>query len=743
APRSDNLGRRPEHVRVESLYLRMRELPPRLRERLLATEPDPKIRDEVVALLRQAPIDPLRQTEPEAFRWNAPERLGVYRIRGRVGEGAMGSVYEAVDPAGRRVALKVLKTTGSLETEARFAQERALLERMSHPNIARVIGGGFEGEHAYFAMEYIDGGQSIVRYCREREEPLRGRLERFLELCDGVAHAHDRGIIHRDLKPANILVSIEAGIARTKVIDFGIAKVLGEDPNDPGWTGQVHVLGTENYMSPEHRADAREVTVQSDVYSLGVILGELVVGTLTPPDDESRFSRVREPYHRFDARRVPRDLQAILRRAVEPEVGLRYRNVPELRDDVRAFLNGEPVRARLPGPFRSFWIIVTRHPALCTAVLCAGVSLGLLVLREVSEADRARDQSRRLAAFVASTFDNICQLDESAADLDDRRRFWSDFLSFVEVHREGDRDLRYWHAEALRHLGDVEHEANQLEKAQEFHFRSVELLSEIEARSGEDIRFEAARSVGLVNLGDLAKERGEDDVAEDKYREALELDEWLSRLDPIYRDNLYWSYERLTYWYRTRNPDESVRFRHAAWRLVQDELQNDPNALGFRHARASLWLIEWEFARGGEDLARQLNLARNALDDAEFLVARRPVYRTFRHLEARAWHALALTQRSRGLLADAQEASRHAVRCAEFLASGDPRQLVYSLTWLSTLWSRWELLRDLHLDPESREHAKRMIDAVDRVASIHPDHPRVRGFSDRVDRAAREVGLDR
>src|SRR5688572_7343405 len=278
--------------RLWSLYHEAAERPPEERAAFLAGAAggDPELEREVLELLAADRAGGLLEspavTLPDlagSLEVAPGERVGPYQIVRLLGEGGMGMVYEAQqeEPLRRRVALKLIKPGhDSRALLSRFAAERRALALMAHSNIARVLDADSTPEgRPYFVMELVDG-EPITDYCDRRRLTARERVALFVPACQAVQHAHQKGILHRDLKPSNLLVAEEDGRPVPKVIDFGIAKALERGRAQATATQLGTTPGTPEYMSPEQATASPDVDTRSDIYSLGVILYELLTGSL-------------------------------------------------------------------------------------------------------------------------------------------------------------------------------------------------------------------------------------------------------------------------------------------------------------------------------------------------------------------------------------------------------------------------------------------------------------------------------
>lgn len=391
------------------------------------------------------------ETPPKAQTGEPPDgskedglhaQIDRYRLLTEIGEGGCGVVFyaEQEEPVRRKVALKIIKL--GMDTEAviaRFDLERRALEQMDHPNIARVLDAGATGSgRPYFVMEFVDG-KKITDFCDASHLNIRQRLDLFAQVCRAIQHAHQKGLIHRDIKPSNVLVHWQDNVAVPKIIDFGIAKATALEPTKGiTATRSDQLLGTPSYMSPEQAQGGTDTDTRSDIYSLGVLLYELLCGrqpfdpkrlTESAVDEVRRIIQEEEPKRPSaalkaatpeegaaiasnrgtDAQRLVAqlagDLDWIVMKAMEKERSRRYETANGLAMDLLRYLNNEVVSARPPSRSYRFGKLVRRNKLVFVAGsiaafgLLAGFSISTVMFFRERAAKQEQARLRQTAEF--------------------------------------------------------------------------------------------------------------------------------------------------------------------------------------------------------------------------------------------------------------------------------------------------------------------------------------------------------
>jgi serine/threonine protein kinase/Tfp pilus assembly protein PilF len=477
-----------------------------------------------------APADGLNRKSARGTQENSGARIGPYRLLHLLGEGGMGTVYlaEQDEPVKRRVALKIIKAgMDSAKVIARFEQERQALAMMDHPNIAKVLDAGTtETGRLFFVMELVKG-IPITRYCDQEHLSPRQRLELFLPVCQAVQHAHQKGIIHRDLKPSNVLVALYDGKAVPKVIDFGVAKATHHKLTDRTmFTEAGSIVGTLEYMAPEQaELNNLDIDTRADIYSLGVLLYELLTGStpftaaqlrgaaydemlrmireVEPPKPSVKLSSSHElpaiaASRKLEPRRltslVSGELDWIVMKALDKDRGRRYETANALAMDLRRYLADEPVLASPPSASYRLKKFLRRNKASVATlvaimiVLTAGVigtTWGLLQAREakrLAQAEATKSEAARARARAA--------LDEVSS-------------------------------EAMETLLSQQPVLTDRHKA--FLRRALELFSELAEDTGTDPESQADIARALVRMGNIRTSLGELTEAERAYTRAAQI----------------------------------------------------------------------------------------------------------------------------------------------------------------------------------------------------------------------------
>ena len=359
-----------------------------------------------------AVIDVARNLEPDKGRPKEGDRIGAYRLLEQIGEGGMGYVFMAdqTRPIRRRVAIKVIKPeANSNQVLARFDAEREALTRLDHPNVTQILDAGVTDQGLpYFVMELVRG-DSLIEFCDRNKLSIRQRIELLEKVCLAVHHAHQKGILHRDIKPSNVMVTLHDGAPVPKVIDFGIAKALDRPlTTETLFTRYGDMVGTPQYMSPEQaEKSGLDLDVRTDIYSLGVLLYELLTGT-TPIEEDSlkgkgllgiletvrdcdtespslRVTRTLTVNEAISSQRNTNDhlLQKLIRgeldwitlKALSKDRANRYESAAAMARDLRRYLNGDSVEAAAPTFLYLGMKLFRKHRAICIALGCCALLL--------------------------------------------------------------------------------------------------------------------------------------------------------------------------------------------------------------------------------------------------------------------------------------------------------------------------------------------------------------------------------
>jgi tetratricopeptide (TPR) repeat protein/tRNA A-37 threonylcarbamoyl transferase component Bud32 len=509
-----------EYQRLKSVFNQAVEMEPATRDSFLRTTVDTATRVEIEKMIHAAgsDFDPLETPAFDHLDFNAvPEKIGSFHIVRELGRGGMGTVYEATrstENFKQRAAVKVIRNGMNNETILRrFRAEQKILASLEHPNIARFLGGTTNDRLPFYAMEFVDG-TPIGEFCRDNQLSEREIVELFRSVCSAVSYAHSQLIVHRDLKPSNILVDRSG---TPKLLDFGIAKVLETEGLGDQTATQFGML-TPQYASPE-QIRGENLTTASDVYSLGMILHELLYGKPPYSTDDKTLAEVIELVSADSPRTANRsrrtdDLSRIVDKSLRRNIDRRYASVESLSDDLRRWLQGLPVTARPESFAYRFSKFVQRNRIAATASAIVLLSLVGGVVAAGWQASRAEEQrilaERRFAevrglanSVVFKYHDEIAKLDGSTAV---REMLVTDALTYLDAlatDSAGDAGLQRELALAYLKLGDVQgrlYSANAGNTAGsiESYRKAVGLLESAHAASPDDVKIIA----DLLNAND-------------------------------------------------------------------------------------------------------------------------------------------------------------------------------------------------------------------------------------------------
>jgi eukaryotic-like serine/threonine-protein kinase len=500
---------------------------------------------------REPGEDDQETREPEPSKAQAGGVIGPYHLLQLIGEGGMGQVWlaEQKQPVRRRVALKLIKAgMDTREVVARFQSERQALALMDHPAIAKVFDAGSTTQgRPYFVMEYV-AGMPITTYADKRKLTTRQRLELFMLVCDGVQHAHQKAIIHRDLKPSNILVSEVDGKPMPRIIDFGVAKATSQRLGaSTVYTQLGSMIGTMGYMSPE-QADSggEDIDTRSDVYSLGVVLFELLVGVLPHDFQKIAYNEVLRRLREDDAprpstklrtlggesattaqnrgadattltRQLRGDPDAITLKALEKDRKRRYGTPSELAADIGRYLRNEPVIAHPPSVGYRAGKYIRRHRlgvAMAAAVLLILVGFAIAQTVALRRITRERDRADRITEFMTNMF-KVSSPNEARGNTVTAREILDKASNDIESGLSNDPELQ---AKMMYTMGVTYGELGLYSQARSLDERALEIQRRILGPRNPDT-LRSMRSLGALLAG-----QGHHAEAEKLNRETLEIE---------------------------------------------------------------------------------------------------------------------------------------------------------------------------------------------------------------------------
>ncbi len=499
----------PEWLKIKEIFHQTLDLPKGERNSFLADQDD-FVRSEVSRLLESHEKIASFIAEPFAVEFGLGgnsylgKTIGSYKILDSLGTGGMGQVFLAKkEGLDKKFALKIIKR--GMDTEAvlkRFVRERQILSRLTHPNIANLLdAGSTENDLPYFVMEYIEG-ETITKFADANQLDINERMEIFQKVCSAVKYAHQNLIIHRDIKPSNILVTADG---TPKLLDFGIAKLLDSDEFENTTTAMQARMLTPEYASPE-QINGEPITTATDVYSLGVVLYELLSGVRPFKSDKKsyqeianavlthepqkpsivvvnkRWSAVRNTDENRNETQIEQanpkskiqnpkslkgDLDNIILKALRKDSERRYQTVQEFSEDIRRFLSGMPVTATADSTFYRFSKFVSRNKigtAIAAVILLlSGVSIwqAIVANSERANAENRFEQVRKLANIVLFEYhDGIAKLPGATEMREKMVKDSVEFLDNLSAESVGNLDLQRDIARAYRKVGDIQGEGN-------------------------------------------------------------------------------------------------------------------------------------------------------------------------------------------------------------------------------------------------------------------------------------------
>jgi serine/threonine protein kinase/tetratricopeptide (TPR) repeat protein len=677
---------------------------------------------------------------------NAGAVVGPYKLLERIGEGGMGTVWmaEQKEPVKRLVAVKLIKAgMDSKQVIARFEAERQALALMDHANIARVLDAGTTGAgRPYFVMDLVRG-VPITRYCDEHHFTPRQRLELFVPVCQAVQHAHQKGIIHRDLKPSNVLVALYDGKPVPKVIDFGVAKAAGQSLTDKTLvTGFGNLVGTLEYMSPEQaEVNQLDIDTRSDIYSLGVLLYELLTGS--PPFTRKelekagmlemlRVIREQEPSKpslklstaeglpTLAANRgtepakltklVRGELDWIVMKALEKDRNRRYETANGFAMDVQRYLADEPVTAGPPSAVYRFRKFVRRNkgPVLAATAIVLLLAAGII-----------GTTIGMVQAFAAER-QAVTERDQKD---DARRQAVAEAAVAIEARRQTRQALNTLTDQVVEEL--LGRQAQLTERSREFLKKVLALQAAFAEAKADDPVGRQSRVEGLFRVGLIRQRLGEFKDAEAAYRDCLALYQQLAVDFPseaayrgqaaIIRHNLGHMLEE------TGHLTEAEAEYRAVLPLQRQLAAEFPNEYRYDVVASLRSLAHLLLAKGRPEEAEAL--FREGLVLTKQLVAAFPTNPRFRREGAIGYLNLGVALINMGRLPEAETAFRDALALSKQLTADFPNEVNFREEWAIGHSNLGNLLKDTDQPKEAEASFREALTIQKQLAADFPNRP--------------------
>jgi serine/threonine protein kinase len=720
--------------------------------------------------------------------------IGPYKLIEQIGEGGMGTVYVAQQtaPVKRVVAIKLIKPgMDSKAVLARFEAERQALALMDHPNIAKVLdAGSTDSGRPYFVMELVKG-VPITKYCDEHRLTPKERLELFIPVCQAIQHAHQKGIIHRDVKPSNILIALYDGRPVPKVIDFGVAKAAGQQLTDKTlMTGFGSVVGTLEYMSPEQaELNQLDIDTRSDIYSLGVVLYELLTGGTPldrkrlkqaafaeilrvireeePPKPSTRLSQSTDSLPSVSAQRhmepakltklVRGELDWIVMKALEKDRNRRYETANSFAMDIRRHLAEEQVLAAPPSASYRLRKFARKHRAALATVaaivlaLLAGLGASLwqmqranherdakaaaLAAEQQAREDETKARQQAFAALRSMTADVVERKFAQGAVLtaDDRaflRGIIAQFDAFAAIKGD-DAESRDVRAEGRYRVGNMRQTLGELREAEQDFDQALNIYEQLAVDFPSEPRYRQRLAGTYISRGYLLSDAGRLQKAEQDYDQALNIYKQLALdypSEPKYRQRVARSHNiRGILLHRTGRLKEAEQDYDQALNSFKQLADDFPSRPEFREE-----LAQSQHNRGNllADTGRPEE-AKKAYDQNlsidKKLVADFPSRPNLRQDLADTYTTRGILLRHMGRLQDSEKDLDQALSIQKQLATDFPSQLEFRVKLASSYNSRGILLYRTGRLKEAEQDYDQALNIQKQLAADFPSRPEFRG----------------